>query len=93
MPFLKRNEKVNCEFCGIQTTNLARHNNRCSVGTLYCTKCRNFPTTSQEKSTYQIAKKHIARKISVTLRLKISNEKLSGFYALRHLKKASIDFN
>ena len=36
MPCLNRNEKVTCENCGVPITkyHLARHNKRCSAGTL-----------------------------------------------------------
>ena len=62
MPLLNRNGKVTCEYCGLQITklNLARHKKRCSAGTLYCTQCPNFSTTSKDDLNYHIAKQHSA---------------------------------
>ena len=85
MSYIKRNEKVTCENCGTQTTkpNLARHKKRCSVWTLYCTKCPNFPTTSQADMNYHIATKHPRVRPKNTYKCKICLEEFSGFYALR----------
>ena len=65
MTSLNRNEKATCENCGTQTTkpNLARHNKRCSVGTLYWTQCPNFSTQSQNHLNYHTAKKHSAQNL------------------------------
>ena len=62
MPSLNRNEKVTCENFGAQITkyHLARHKKRCSAGTLYCSKCPNFSTLSQDDLNYHIAKQHSA---------------------------------
>ena len=85
MPPLNRNEKVTCEKCGTQTTklNLARHKKRCSVGTMYCTHCRNFSTRSQNDLNYHIAKKHSAPKLKVIFKCKLCFQEFPGFYALR----------
>ena len=85
MPFLYRYEKVICETCGTQTTklNTARHNKRCSVGTLYCTQCPNFSTKSQNDLNYLIAKKHSAPKPDFTFKCKLCYQEVPWFYALR----------
>ena len=84
MPSLIRKEKFTCEDCGTQTTrnNIVRHKKRCSVGTLYCTHCRNFSTKSQSDLNCHIAKKHSAPKLDVTFKCKLCNQEFGGFYAL-----------
>ena len=85
MPSLNRYKKVPCEKCGTQTTkpNLARHKKRCSVGTLYCTKCPSSSTKSQNDLNYHIAKKHNDPKSDVTFKCKLCYQEFPGFYALR----------
>ena len=85
MPLLNRNEKVTCENCGTQITNLnlARHTKSCSGGTLYCTQCPNFSTKSQNDLDYHIVKKHSAPKPEVTFKCKLCYHEFPGFYALR----------
>ena len=82
---LNRNEKVTSENCGTQATklNLACHKKRCSVGTLYCTQCRNFSTKSQKDLNYHIAKKHSAPQLDITFKCKLCFQEFPGFYALR----------
>ena len=60
------------ENCGTQTAklNLARHKKRCSVGTLFCTKCPNFSTKSRNDLIYRIAKKCSAPKPDITFKCK-----------------------
>ena len=88
MPFLNRNEIVTCGNCGSQTTklNLACHKKSCSVGTLYCNQCPNFPTKSQSDMNYRIVKKHSAPKPDVTFKCKLCYQEFPGLYALRQLK-------
>ena len=59
MPSLNRNDKVQCERCGTETSriNLARHKKRCSVGTLYCAKCPNISRRSQADLNFHIGRK------------------------------------
>ena len=73
MPSLNRYEKVNCENCGTQTTtpNLARHKKSCSTGTLFCTQCPDFFTTSQNDFNYQIAKNQSATRPDITSKCKL----------------------
>ena len=84
MPSLNRNEKMNWEKCGTQTTknSLARHKNRCSVGTLYCTQGPNFSTKSQNDLKYHIAKKHGVPQPDITFRCKLCYQEFPRFYAL-----------
>ena len=85
IPSLNRNENVTCDNCGTQTTkpNLARHKRKCSVGTLFCTKCPNFSIKSQNGLNYHIAKKHSAPKPIVTFKCELSYPEFPGSYALR----------
>ena len=77
--------KVTCENCGTQTTklNLARHKKICSAAILFCTKCPNFSTKSQNDLNYHIAKEHSAPKLDVTFKCKLCYQEFPGFYALR----------
>ena len=88
MPSLNRNEKVTCENCGLQITklNLARHKKRCSAGTLYCTQCPKFSTTSKDGLNYHIAKQHSAAGPSKTYNCNLCHAEFPGFYALRQHK-------
>ena len=88
MPSLNRNEKITCDNCGTQSTKLilARHQKRCSVGTVYCTQCPIFSTKSQSYLNYHIAKKHSASKLDVTFKCKLFYQEFEGFYALRKHK-------
>ena len=90
MPSINRNEKVTCGNCGVQITklNLARHKKRCFAGTLYCTQCPNFSTTSKDDLNYHIAKKHSVPRSSITYKCKLCHAELSGFYALRQHKNS-----
>ena len=90
MPSLNRNEKVTFDNCGTQTTklNLACHNKRCSVGTLYSTQCPNFSTKSRNDLNYHIPKKHSAPKPDITLKCKLCFQEFPGFYALRQHRNA-----
>ena len=90
MPSLNGNEKVTCENCGTQTTKLylARHKNRCSVGTLYCTQSPNFSTKSQNDLNYHNAKKHSAPKPDNTFKCKLCFQELPGFHALPQHRNA-----
>ena len=85
MPSLIRKEKVVCEICNTQTTrnHFARHKKSCSAGTMYCTQCPKFSSKSQNDLNYHIAKKHSVPKLGVTFKCKLSNQDISGFYALR----------
>ena len=88
MSSLNRYEKVTCENCGTQTTKLklARHKKSCSAGTLYCTRCPNFSTKSQNDLNYHIAKKHSAPKPAITFKCKLCFPEFPGFYALRQYR-------
>ena len=88
MPALDRNEKTTCDECGTQTTkkNILRHKTRCSAGTLYCTQCPNFSTTSQADLIYHNAKKHATPRVKNTHKCKNCLKEFSGFYALRQHK-------
>ena len=85
---LNRNEKNTCDNCGTQTTkrNIVRHKTRCPVGTVYCTQCPNFSTTSQVDLNYHIAKKHATFRVEITRKCKICSKEFSGFYASRKHK-------
>ena len=87
MPSLIRKEKITCEFCGNQTTrnNIVRQKKRCSVETLYRSRCPNFSTKSQNDLNYHIAKKHSAPKPDITFKCKLCFQEFPGFYALRQL--------
>ena len=88
MPALDRNVKVTCENCGVQLTklSLARHNQRCSAGTLYCTQCPSFSTKSRVDFYYQFAKQHSAAAPSITYKCKLCHGEFPGFHALRQHK-------
>ena len=88
MPSLVRKGKVACEHCGVQITklNLARYKKSCSAGTLYCTQCPNFSTTSRDDLNYHIAKKHSVPRPSITYKCKLCHAELTGFYALSQHK-------
>ena len=81
MPVLDRNEKITYDNCGTQTTkkNIVRHKTRCSAGTLYCTQCPNFSTTSQADLNYHIAKKHATPRMKNTHKCKNCLKEFSGF--------------
>ena len=85
MPSLIRKEKITCEKCGIQTTRtkIVRQKKRCSVGTLYCTRCSNSSTKSKSDLKHHIAKKHSAPKLDVTFKCKLYYQEFPQFYALR----------
>ena len=85
MPALNQNEKVTCEFCATQITNLslARHKKGCSAGTLYCTQSPNFFTKSRNDLNYHIAKKHSAPKPDIIFKCKLCYQEFQGFHALR----------
>ena len=90
MPSLNRNKKVTCGNCGVQIVvkkyHLARHNKRCSAGTLYCTQCLNFSTLSQDDLNYHIAKQHSAAGPSKTYKCTLCHAEFPTFYALRQHK-------
>ena len=88
MPALDRNAKVACDNCAtlVSKQSLAKHKKKCSVGTLYCSKCSNFSTKSQKVLNYHIAKKHGTSKPKTTHTCKVCKEEFAGFYALRQHK-------
>ena len=94
MPSLNRNEKVTCDNCSTQITelNLARHKKRCSGGKLSSTQCPNFSTKSQNDLNYHIAQKHSALKPAVTFKCKNCYEGFPGFYALHQHKNTQHGF-
>ena len=71
---------------GTRTTklNLDRHKKRCSNGTLYCTQCPIFSTTSQADLIYHIAKKQPIVPAKNTSKSQVCLEDFSGFYAVRN---------
>ena len=79
-----RDAKVTCDTCGTQTTklNLARHEKRCSLGTLYPTQCPKFSTKFLNDLNYHVAKKHSAPKPEITFKCKPCYQDFPGFYAL-----------
>ena len=87
-PSLNRNEEILCENCGTQTTklNLARHKERCSVGTLYCTQCPNFSSKSQIDLNYHNAKKQSAPKLDVTFKCRLCCQEFPELYVLRQYR-------
>ena len=88
MTALDRKEKIICDNCGTQITkeNIVRHKTRCSAGTLYCTQCPNFSTTSKADLDYHIAKKHATPRVKHTHKCKNCLKEFSCFYALRQHK-------
>ena len=88
MPWLNRNEKVTCDNCATQITNLsfARHKKSCFAGTLFCTQCPNFFTKFQNDLNYHIAKNHSTPKPDITFKCKLCYQEFLGFYALRQLR-------
>ena len=88
MPALDRNAKVACPNCGTKVSkqNLSVHKKSCYVGTLFCSKCPNFSTKSQNDFNYHIAKKHGATKPAVAHIRMICKDKFIGFYPLRQHK-------
>ena len=104
IPSLNQYEKAKSENCGAQTTklNLARHRKRCSVGSLYCTQCPNFSTTSQVDSNYHVVKIHATPRVKSIHKCKICFREFPGFYAMRQhqtiehgiqLRSAEFDVN
>ena len=93
LPSLNRYEKVTCENCGTQTTkpNLARHKNKCSVGTLYCTQCPNFSKKSESDLNYHFAKKHSSPKPDITFKCKLCYQEFPGFMFYFNTKKLNMD--
>ena len=91
---LNQNEKVTCDNGGTQTTkpNFARHKKRCSVGTLFCTHCRNLSTKSQIHLNDHNAKEHGAPKPDVTFRCILRYQGFPGFCALRQHKNSQHGF-
>ena len=65
---------------------IVRHKTRCTAGTLYCTQCPNFSTTSQADLNYHNAKKHATPRVKNNTSVKNCLKEFSGFYALRQHK-------
>ena len=88
MPSLFRNEKVNCENCGIQTKrfNLACHKKRCSAGSLTCSACTNFSINSRVEKSYHKAKKHSKATAWVVHKCNLYDKNCHSFYSLRERK-------
>ena len=84
---LRQCEKNNFlrENCCTQTTRnkVVGHKKRCSIGTLYCTRCPNFSTKTQKDLNCHIAKKHSAPKHDINFRCNLCYQKLPGLYASR----------
>ena len=72
----------------ITKLNLDRHKKCCSAGTLYCTQCPSFSTTSKDDIKYHIAKKHSVPRSSITYKCKLCHAGLTGSYALRQHKNS-----
>ena len=88
-PALDRTVKVTCGNCGTSVTKkiLSRHKSSCSGGTLYCTNCPNFSTTSRHDLNYHIAKKHSAAGPKNNRTCKECSIGFPSFYSLRHHKQ------
>ena len=73
MRALDRNVKVTYENCCVQITklDLARHNQRCFAGTLYCTQCPSFSTKSRDDLYYHFVKQRSAAAPSITYKCKL----------------------
>ena len=89
MPALDCNEQITFDKCGTQTTknSIVRHKTRCLAGSLYCTQCPNFQTTSQADLNYLIAKKHNAAGPKNNHTCKESSIEFPRIYSLRHHKQ------
>ena len=89
MPALDRNVKVTCGNCGTSVTkkNLSRHKLRCRGGTLYCTNCPIFSTTSRAHLNYHIAKKTQCSRSNNSHTCKECSIEFPSFYSLRHHKQ------
>ena len=88
MPALCRNQKVTCDNCGtlVSKQNLAKHKKKFSVGTLYCSRSRNFSTKSQKDLNFHIERKHGTSNSKTTHTCKECKGEFAGFYALRQHK-------
>ena len=53
---------------------------------MYCTRCPNFSTLSEDDLNYHFAKKHSVPRLSITYKCKVSHAEFPGFYVLRQLK-------
>ena len=89
---LDRNENITYDKCGTQTTkkNTVRYKTRCSAGTLYCTECPKFPTTSQTDLNYHIAKKHATTRVKLTHMCKKCFIDFSGLFSSRQHKTSEL---
>ena len=92
MPALDRNDEVTCGNCGVQVTklNLACHKKSCFAGTLYCTQCPNFSTTSKGDLNYHFVKTHSVPRTSNNYKCKLCYPEFPGFYALRQHKNTQL---
>ena len=86
---LSRNEKLNWENCGTETTrlNLARDNKRCFAGSLTYSSRTNFSTKSRAETNYHIAKKHSKATARVVQECKICGKNFHSFYNLPEHKR------
>ena len=93
MPGLDGNEKITCGNCGTQTTKkkFVRHTTRCSAGTLHCTQCNNFPTTSQADLNYHITKKHATPRVKKHTIVKFVSKIFLAFTRCGNTKQASME--
>ena len=84
MPSLISIEKVNCENCGTRTTrlHLARHEKRCSAGSVAFPSSTNFSTKSRAELKYHIAKKHSKASTRVD-ECKTCDKGFNSFYLLQ----------
>ena len=87
-------KRFTCENCGSQTTrnNFVGHKKRCSAGTLYCTQCPNFSTTSQDDSNYHIAKKHSSPNLSLLSSVKFVIRFFQDFTLYVNIKTPNMAF-
>ena len=82
-------EKVKCENCGTQSTqlNLGRPKYRCSFGSPTCSSCTNFSTKSRDQMNYYLAKNHSKPTARVVHKCKKCDKNFQSFRLLREHKK------
>ena len=92
--FPQPQEVTTCENCCTQTTqkNMAPHNKRWSIVTVFCTQCSNFSTTFQIDFIYREAKKHSRVQAKNILNCNFRFKDFPGFHS-KDLILVSVDFD